>query len=595
MNNMYGMKTIFRFSYFLFFILLSIGAKAQDQNVFRTSAIAISNNGEIVFMAHQNTKKVVMYDRESLKSKYEWAFSEPPTGVAFKNNKIYVTSSYAKGFVTCIDVESKEIDWCISVGMGAVSPIITKNGTKLYVCNQYNNTVSEVNLLTKKVDREVKLIREPRSLVLSQDEKTLYITNFLPLQNAEEEVVTAKLSVVSTKTFKVVKHIALTNGSNALRDICLSPEGDYVFVSHNLGRFQVPTSQLQQGWMNTSGVSVVRTSNNSLIGTFLVDEPEAGAAGVWGLACDTKNLVVSQSGTHDLSVIDYNKLKERMENTEDKSTLSYNLRFLNGIRERFKIEGNGPRAFVMDKKEILIPTYFSDKLSIVNRSNLSVSAITYNPEFKESVSQKGEKYFNDASYCFQGWQSCNGCHPGDARTDGMNWDLLNDGIGNPKNCKSMLFAHQTPPAMISGIRPDAEAAVRAGFIHIQFAEVAPERTFALDEYLKSLKPLPSPYLVDGKLSKNAEKGKSVFKRAKCNYCHSGPLYTDLKMHRIGEVEFEKGWDTPTLKEVWRTAPYLHDGSAVSLDVLLREKGHGLKSIHLSKKEVKNLIEYVNSL
>ena len=27
----------------------------------------------------------------------------------------------------------------------------------------------------------------------------------------------------------------------------------------------------------------------------------------------------------------------------------------------------------------------------------------------------------------------------------MNWNLLNDGMGNPKNVKSMLLAHATPP------------------------------------------------------------------------------------------------------------------------------------------------------
>lgn len=589
------MKLIFSLASFILFVSFSLSVKAQDDNVFRTNAIELSDDGELVFMAHQNTKKLVMYNRQALEPIHEWEFQESPTGLVFKNNKLYVTSTYAIGYVTCINIDTKKIDWHIPVGMGASSPVITQDGKRLYVCNQYANTLSELNLTEKKVDRVVNLIREPKTMALSQDEDVLYLANFLPLQNAEDEVVAAKVSVVSTKTLKISKHITLTNGSNALRGICLSPEGKYVFVSHNLGRFQVPTSQLQQGWMNTSAVSVIRTSNNSLIGTFLVDEPEAGAAGVWGLQCDEKQVVVSQSGTHDISVIDYSKLMERVENTKDKESLSYNLQFLQGIRNRFPIKGNGPRNFIMDKEKILIPTFFSDTLSIVNRSDLSVSAINYNPNFKENIVQKGEKYFNDATYCFQGWQSCNGCHPGEARTDGMNWDLLNDGIGNPKNCKSMLYAHRTPPAMISGIRPDAETAVRAGFIHIQFAQVAPERTLAVDEYLKSLKPLPSPYLVNGKLSENARKGAEVFKRVNCDYCHSGPLYTDMKMHRIGENEFEKGWDTPTLKEVWRTAPYLHDGTAESIDVLLRENKHGLESVRLNKKEMKHLIEYVNSL
>jgi len=568
---------------------------AQENNVLRTSAIALSTDGDVVFMAHQQAKKVVMYVRSTMNPIGEWQLDEAPTGMVVKGDYLYVTSSYAMGFVTAINIKTKKITWRLAVGMGAISPVITKDGATLYVCSQFNNTVSKIDIQSISVKKEVTLIREPKTMVLSEDEQTLYVANFLPLQDANDKVVSSKVSVIATKKMKVLAPISLTNGSNALREMCLSPEGKYVFISHNLGRFQVPTSQLQQGWMNTSGVSVIRTNDNSLIGTFLVDEPEAGAAGVWGLACDTENLVVSQSGTHDVSVIDYKLLVQRLEETVDKETLCYNLRFLTGIRNRFEIKGNGPRSFVMDKKEILIPTYFSDTLSVVNRADFSVAAIGYNAQFKESESQKGEKYFNDASYCFQGWQSCNGCHPGDARTDAMNWDLLNDGIGNPKNCKSMLYAHLTPPAMISGIRPDAETAVRAGFIHIQFAEVAPERTLAVDAYLKSLKPLPSPYLVNGSLSEKAKKGKAVFDKADCIYCHRGPLYTDMKMHRIGESEFEKGWDTPTLREVWRTAPYLHDGSAESIEVLLKEKKHGLKSFRLRKKEMNELIEFVKSI
>ena len=102
-----------------------------------------------------------------------------------------------------------------------------------------------------------------------------------------------------------VKDIKLDNGSNALREICITPDGKYVLVSHNLGRFQVPTSQLQQGWMNTSAVSVIDAVKLDFLGSVVVDEPEHGAAGVWGLACDGDKLIVAQSGTHDESVIDY--------------------------------------------------------------------------------------------------------------------------------------------------------------------------------------------------------------------------------------------------------------------------------------------------
>ena len=96
--------------------------------------------------------------------------------------------------------------------------------------------------------------------------------------------------------------------------------------------------------------------------------------------------------------------------------------------------------------------------------------------------------------------------------DGLNWDLLSDGMGNPKNTKTLLLSHQTPPCMATGIRKNAEVAVRSGVKYILFMEGEDEIYESIDEYLKSLKPLPSPYLQNGKLSAKAKRGKDVYKR-----------------------------------------------------------------------------------
>ena len=121
----------------------------------------------------------------------------------------------------------------------------------------------------------------------------------------------------------------------------------------------------------------------------------------------------------------------------------------------------------------------------------------------------GEMVFHDATLCFQHWHSCATCHP-DARADALNWDLMNDGYGNPKNTKSMLLAHRTPPAMSEGVREDAEMAVRAGFRNILFTQVAEADAKAVDAYLKSLEPVPSPYLIHGRPSGAANRGKDLF-------------------------------------------------------------------------------------
>jgi cytochrome c peroxidase len=282
------------------------------------------------------------------------------------------------------------------------------------------------------------------------------------------------------------------------------------------------------------------------------------------------------------------------------------LPFLTGARERIKLakEDLGPRAVAMVGKTVYAANYFSDTLSIIDFSTRmpKVESIRLGPQHEMDIVRKGEFYFHDAGICLQGWQSCSSCHPGDARVDGLNWDLLNDGIGNPKNTKSLLLAHQTPPAMWLGVRTNAETAVRAGIKHILFTTQPEEVPAAIDEYLKSLKPVPSPYLVKGQLSMAARRGEKVFLSAGCAACHTPGLFTDLGEYDVGTGRvFDKPTDkfyTPTLIELWRTAPYLHDGSAATVREVLTVRNlkdeHGRIS-NLSNQGIDDLCTYLLSL
>ena len=82
----------------------------------------------------------------------------------------------------------------------------------------------------------------------------------------------------------------------------------------------------------------------------------------------------------------------------------------------------------------------------------------------------------------------------------------------------MLLAHQTPPAMATGIRPNAEIAVRAGVKYIQFGARSESEYQDLDNYLKGLRPETSPHLVDGRLSPAAERGRMLFTERGCIGC-----------------------------------------------------------------------------
>jgi cytochrome c peroxidase len=105
--------------------------------------------------------------------------------------------------------------------------------------------------------------------------------------------------------------------------------------------------------------------------------------------------------------------------------------------------------------------------------------------------------------------------------------------------------------------------------------------------------------VQGRLTPAAARGQRLFEseRVACAKCHPAPLYTDLKMHDVdsrGESDERTTFDTPTLVEVWRTSPYMHDGRYTTIEQLLTEGKHG-HAHRLPADELADLVQFVLSL
>jgi cytochrome c peroxidase len=77
------------------------------------------------------------------------------------------------------------------------------------------------------------------------------------------------------------------------------------------------------------------------------------------------------------------------------------------------------------------------------------------------------------------------------------------------------------------------------------------------------------------ISEEAQRGLAIFRgRGSCSVCHAGPNFSDEKLHNTGVAWNGAGFTdigaghgdfkTPTLREIARTAPYMHDGSIRTL-------------------------------
>jgi DNA-binding beta-propeller fold protein YncE len=622
---------------------LAASLHAVEQVYLSPSAVAADRLGKTLYIAEATAKQVAIFDTESNKVTGTISVPAEPTALALSadGKRLYVTCAEPAGHLCIIDTSAKAIRNQMRVGYWPASAVLSPRGDTLYVCNRFSSDVWAIDVdglapgpvpgaepypqVAGLKIAKVPVLREPIAADVTPDGKWLFVGNHLPDGPADVGPVACKVSVINTQTMKVDVHISLPNGSTALGDVTVSPDGRYVYVSHMLGRYTLPTTQLERGWMNTSALSIIDAENRTLLDTVLLDDVDNGAADPWAVACtgDGKYVCVTHAGTGELSIIDaaalldkirkYHADQKKSQNQPEigsygadatpTSDICNQLSFLYGIRQRVKLSGKGPRALAVLGDRLYVAEYFSDSLAVVDsRSGKAVGyALHTGPSRGQEMTtvRKGEMLFHDATVCFQKWQSCSSCHPS-GRADGLNWDLLNDGIGNPKNTKSLLLAHATPPAMAMGVRDGAEDAVRAGFKHILFAVPTEEEAAAVDEYLKALKPVPSPYLVDGQLSARAARGKEIFDRVGCASCHSGPLYTDMKMYDVGTgrgLDKDRQFDTPSLVEVWRTAPYLHDGRAVTMKEVLtiynRQDKHGVTS-NLTESEIEDLAEFVLS-
>jgi len=572
-------------------------------------AVLASCDGNRLYVANEDAHQLAVVDPEAGRVTHRIPLSARPSGMVLApdGKRLYVTCAAPESSVAVIDTASFKQVRTFAAGHTACGPAVSPDGKRLYVCNRFSNNVSVLDSSSGKELASVSVTREPVDAAASPDGRWLVVANHLPLMPATSPLVRAEVTIIDARTFET-KSIPLPDGSINLRDVCISPDGKFAFISHVVGNHFLVTSQVTQGWMSTASLSVIDLEKMAFDSNALLDDFDLGAANPRAVhfAERGKTVCVVHSGTHEMSVIDTAPMLKEIRYFHENVGPMGGDNPMGECRRRVRLPGRGPRGIAVIGSTAYVTEYFSDTIAVVDlearEEDYKPRRIRLGPEPFISEARRGEMLFHDATLCFEHWQSCATCHP-QGRADALNWDLMNDGVGSPKNTKSLLYAHRTPPSMATGIRASAEVAVRAGIEHILFAYGDYEdEARAIDAYVKSLRPIPSPHLVDGRLSPKAQRGKRLFESAEvgCAGCHPAPLYTDMRKYRVKTTYSydHDEIDTPSLIEVWRTSPYLYDGRYTSIRDVLVEGEHG--SVYggvddLTAQQVDDLVEFVLSL
>ena len=636
---------------FLFvFSLLSLASQSEviegQRPRYRSPfALELVGNSSIALVTDSTYGALVKVDVESGEILGQLKLNGEPRGLVLSGDgsKAYVSESMA-WTVAEVEVQTLKVVRRFQVGRRPLGLALDSSEQYLLVANSVGHDVTWISLKQGKPIKTLKLPREPFFVESFPQSSKFLVGNLLPVGapgTPSLKTLVSQLEFDSkTGVFSQVQ-LELPLGSTSVRQIKIDSKEKYAYVVHTLGRIHVPATQLERGWVSTNALTIFELQSKSRLATVLLDSSDLGASDPWGveIAENGKALWITLRGTHEVARIQLDKLHEYLESGlgEEYPTenikggnspyskeglevwrlirqskkylehLSYDLRALGALNliKRFPSGVRGPLDIRWNEKtnEILVVGRFSGTLSRLSPKGEILKTISLGQQPEADVIRQGEELFHDATISFQNWLSCATCHPDDGRNDGLRWDLPNDGLGTPQMTRSLIMSHLVAPTTARGVRAGFKVSSTAGFLFLHTSPT-PERVQQVMTYLSSIKPEPSPFLAkDGKLNSAQKRGKDLFKgKANCVKCHDGKIRTDLEPHRIGTAKRDDvGGDkfyTPKLIELYRTAPFLHDGRASTLEDIFKvhnEAGKHGKADELSDEELKDLIEYLKTL
>lgn len=618
-------------------IVLLTGAfkNSGEKPVYRSpETAAFSPDGKILAVNDLTYHKIYLVDPASASVGQEINLNGPGQDIVWLDQQHFLVSEYETGQVLKINALNGKTVRKYEAGPNAFHMAVYHD--QLWIGLYGLNKLAIIDLRSGKKIDEVQLLSLPWDLEIAPSAGLALVTNLIPGKAANGKEAAASVTLIDLETRAKITEIGLPHGASNLRHLEVSADGKWAYAVHTRGKISLPTSQLERGWVNTNMLSILDLEKKDWYASVLLDKVRKGASDPWDVIEDshTGNLLISLAGVHEIATVKVHRLHEYLRgegvpanlqvsnanaytsfdvwqqikaSPDQRVLLQDQISALHaaGLLEREKIGIRAPRGLDLspDGNILAVTGYYSGELALKDLKSGEVKVISLGKQSEPDQVRRGEMAFHDATRTLENWLSCFSCHP-DTRADGLNWDLLNDGIGNPKNTKSLVWTHLTPPSMSTGVRANYEVAVMKGFHFIKFYQGSEAEFDEVRAYLASLSPDESPWLKltakDKDFARSVERGKNLFASSECSNCHEPPLFTNKKMYDFGYADQQgiTAYDVPTLRELWRTAPYWHDGSKASLKELLTDSRlvgvHG-KTEKLQENDLDDLTNYLLTL
>jgi YVTN family beta-propeller protein len=541
-----------------------------------------------------------------------------PRGIALSpdGRQLYVTNAWSDS-VSVIDTTSLKVMQTLATGFEPSGIVVDRSGETLYVANRLSGDISVIDLKAGKESKRLLAGHGASYLALSPDGKWIYCTHIYPNPGAFRTQPNSEITVIDTARQIVVERQTLHNVAGVFH-VAVSADGKLGVVAQLRPKNLIPLAHVEHGWVFGDSPTLFGEDVGEPV-QIPIDELDRYYALPWGVAIapDKSEIFLTTAGSESVTVIDVSHLLQTVRSRRQPfvNDLSASADY---VSARIAV-GHNPRGVLIsqDGKRLYVANRLDDTISVIDVANDKVaSTIDLGGPQTVDALRRGERLFFTADFAFQGQFGCANCHL-DATIDGLQWDLEPDGFGKDiVDNRSLEDLAGTEPFKWNGGNPDmpTECGPRTEKFFFRSQSFNQQQLTDLVTFVYSLPYRPNRYRrADGELTPAQERGKAVFERTRykdgkpiaegnqCATCHSGPKYTNKQELNVGTgklTDRSPVIDVPQLSNVAYSGPYLHDGSARSLEeiwtVFNPKDTHGVTN-DLTKDELNDLIEYLKTL
>ncbi len=497
---------------------------------------------------------------------------------------------------------------------------VSADGTRLYASVHSLDQVAVLDLSTGNEIARLSAGNGPESVRLWPGSGRVYVTNLLSNPVPPQQACRNEVTVINDATGRVVERVTLDN-ANVGRGIDFAT--DFAVAAISRPKNLVPMVQVARGWVVTNGFAILSPDRDRPPVQLLIDLPNQFFSDPYDVAVTPSGdrFYISCAGADMVVSIDVSGVRAVLDDI-DAGLIPRPGDHL-GLSRRYVSAriptGTNPHALALtpDGSTLYVANRLDDSVTVIDTAADRVTrTLTIGDPGPPDRLMRGERFFHSAARTFQGQFSCASCHP-DNGFDGLQYDLEPDGLGrNILDNRNMRDVSGTGPFKWVGSNPDigtqcgtrtAKWIMRTGWLNsVQVVD--------LTTYIQSIPPVVNPYRApDGGLTPAQKRGKVLFDRTttnegrpladgeRCDFCHSGPKYTDAKTSDIGTAsptDSATEFDSAHLNNIFESAPFLHDGRSATLEQLWTdhnpEDKHGF-SRDWTKQQLNDLVEYLKCL